>query len=821
VVQTRFRSGDNTPDQKALLIKGDLSLSYSLTVAFDATGGGLEIKVPWEYLGFVKPPTTPLRFSVAVFRETSLHNTIEVAGVDALDALTDYGDPAIGASPGTATEFSGADATLDDYVDVFFGSDGEPYAPLVIDRFMPLSGSNGGNAWWVTLRNTTTFGLNLASYKVGDAAVPDVLSEGLFTLGAQTLSSNGRYTFASNALTFEANVGRLPDLEVVNSTIKVPDAVKYTAWVPNAGSMTLGTSDDLVLLDGTHTIIDAVAWGPVSSLPAGVTQAIPGAAVADRAFVRNGDTDDCSVDFAAVPQCTQAGKCGTCLSCGLDVCSPSALGSACTDNNVCNGADQCNGAGQCTPKGPALVCNDGNACTTDSCDPSQGCKTAPLANGTSCSDGNACNGAETCSAGSCKTTAALTCDDANPCTLDTCVPASGCSHTAKAGKSCEDGSPCTTGDTCNANGSCSGSALTCEPPPSKCVDSSTSRAFTAGYCDEGGGCAYTEKDTACAFGCSEATGLCSGDPCAEVSCKAPPGQCYVDVGECSGGTCAYAAKPKGAGCDDGDPCTTSDGCNGGACSGVPVACNTPPAPQCLDGGTSRRFTAAGVCTKGTCDYEPRDELCANGCDDATGLCKGDSCAGVVCNTPPSACHLSQGSCNAGTCGYELKRAGSPCDDGDACTTDDVCNGQGSCDGAPLLACGAGGAGPETGGTGGTATGGAAGAGGSGGTLGEGAAGGMIGAPEGGGVNGPAPEGGAPNDTPDNSTGGTTSGSAPDSTGGRAASDTPDDDARPAGDEDANPGSSGCSTSFDQPARTHSLVGLLALLGFALTRRARR
>jgi cysteine-rich repeat protein len=52
---------------------------------------------------------------------------------------------------------------------------------------------------------------------------------------------------------------------------------------------------------------------------------------------------------------------------------------ACDDGNPCNGVETCNTAtGQCVP-GTPLNCNDGNACTDDSCIPQTGCVHTPAA----------------------------------------------------------------------------------------------------------------------------------------------------------------------------------------------------------------------------------------------------------------------------------------------------------------------------------------------------------------------------------------------------------------------------------------------------------
>ena len=58
-----------------------------------------------------------------------------------------------------------------------------------------------------------------------------------------------------------------------------------------------------------------------------------------------------------------------------------AIGRACTtdadcdDGNACNGAEFCQ-AGVCFNR-PPLVCNDGDPCTIDGCDPATGCTTMP------------------------------------------------------------------------------------------------------------------------------------------------------------------------------------------------------------------------------------------------------------------------------------------------------------------------------------------------------------------------------------------------------------------------------------------------------------
>jgi cysteine-rich repeat protein len=102
-------------------------------------------------------------------------------------------------------------------------------------------------------------------------------------------------------------------------------------------------------------------------------------------------------------------------------------GESCDDGNSVAG-DGCDP--NCTPTGcgngyvsAGEDCDDGNAVDDDCC--SNACVAAPAA--TSCDDGDVCNGVAICDgAGSCIAGSALDCDDADPCTLDTCDASAGC-----------------------------------------------------------------------------------------------------------------------------------------------------------------------------------------------------------------------------------------------------------------------------------------------------------------------------------------------------------------------------------------------------------
>jgi hypothetical protein len=123
-------------------------------------------------------------------------------------------------------------------------------------------------------------------------------------------------------------------------------------------------------------------------------------------------------------------------------------------------------------------CDDGSECTADSCDTMyfHSCYTVPSGEGSVCGSGDICTGVGTCISGACVTGSAMDCDDSEPCTTDTCNPTEGCVHTGlPEGTSCDDGFFCWTGDQCWGMGFCSG------VPESPCDDGNP---CTVDECDE-------------------------------------------------------------------------------------------------------------------------------------------------------------------------------------------------------------------------------------------------------------------------------------------------------------------------------------------------
>ena len=69
-----------------------------------------------------------------------------------------------------------------------------------------------------------------------------------------------------------------------------------------------------------------------------------------------------------------------------------------------------------------------------------------------------------------------------------------------------------------------------------------------------------------------------------------------------------------------------------------------------------------------------------GCDNSTEAT--DSCENVDCSNLTVGCEV--GVCENGECMVQNSQTGTVCDDGNACTSNDTCNGQGTClSGSPI------------------------------------------------------------------------------------------------------------------------------------------
>lgn len=111
----------------------------------------------------------------------------------------------------------------------------------------------------------------------------------------------------------------------------------------------------------------------------------------------------------------------------VDVCSGIPDNALCNDKNTCTTGDRCLG-GLCVGALAAngTPCTDGNQCTGPDVCNTGSCVGAPVVEGTVCTDGEPCTGPDTCRGGACTRGPAVVCDDGRACTTDSCVMGVGC-----------------------------------------------------------------------------------------------------------------------------------------------------------------------------------------------------------------------------------------------------------------------------------------------------------------------------------------------------------------------------------------------------------
>lgn len=115
----------------------------------------------------------------------------------------------------------------------------------------------------------------------------------------------------------------------------------------------------------------------------------------------------------------------------------------------------------------SFSCDDGNVCTDDSCDLASGCIYTDDDSNT-CADGNACTTPDVCVSGNCVGGAPVSCNDGIACTDDSCNPASGCMFTP-VDSHCDDSNDCTV-DVCSAATGCANTPVACAATSACCCE---------------------------------------------------------------------------------------------------------------------------------------------------------------------------------------------------------------------------------------------------------------------------------------------------------------------------------------------------------------
>ncbi len=297
--------------------------------------------------------------------------------------------------------------------------------------------------------------------------------------------------------------------------------------------------------------------------------------------------------------------------------------------------------------------------------------------------------------------AAHPCDDGDACTLDTCVPFDGCHHVGTrlcctADDDCEDGDLCTTSKCLNLVGG----AGVCGPTTTKSCDDGS--AYTADSCDPSTGeCRHAVQPVACG-GANDCPNPVK-DVCADGLCER---FCSLDADcprgfICGGGLCVLGECQQDSDCDDHRRCTGTEKCDGHRCvPGLPILClddgNPCTTETCTEALGCTHFLNANACDDGNACTT--NDQCTNGeCHGQPACDDGDPCTSDLCLARFGSCaHVRDPLCSAGSTTTSTTLEASTttssttttstttststtlpavcagdaqCDDGDACTAD--------------------------------------------------------------------------------------------------------------------------------------------------------
>jgi hypothetical protein len=384
-------------------------------------------------------------------------------------------------------------------------------------------------------------------------------------------------------------------------------------------------------------------------------------------FTANQNDCDDELPCTIGDHCKDSICAGTAVECG---CQSDADCSELEDGDLCNGTLYCDTSSlpfECAlVPDSAIECPAPNGphvdCLQASCDAQTGaCSIAPDNDGLACNDSDLCTIGETCTLGECSGGDALNCNDGNVCTDDLCEGDSGCQHEPNE-KSCQDGSICTVNDSCMDTECLPGQPLACDDN-NECTDDT---------CAPNIGCLFEPNESQC----NDANPCTTGDHCNGGKCIPMVMLDCDDGNPCTDDSCeadkgcvhSLNVSP----CDDGNACTDDDQCNSGWCSGQFVACD--------DGN---------VCTDDSCDQNSGCQNLPNDkpCTDATVCTVGDHCENGECVSIGELDCDDDNLCTDDACNEELgcvhKANNAPCDDGDECTESDECQDGGCAGGEPL------------------------------------------------------------------------------------------------------------------------------------------
>ncbi len=706
----------------------------------DASGPDIQFEIDIPKVDTVKPPDTKGDADSV----TSPDVDVDVVGADAADG--DPGDAVAdpdgdvtaaetqeGDVPDEADGDSGIGSDSDDAADTEDGGAPDTSGPPV--SCFPGEKLCVGDHW--ALCNA-----------IGDgyAEGPTLCANGEHCGGsgnciASLCTPNGKWCEGNEIIACAGNGGTVGKFEscaegkaCVENTYLIQAECKTIFCTPGEkGCLALSGKSQAVTCNATGTDFDGIVDCTAKDMACAFGTCV-GAVCGDG--VMNQVTEECDAGsnngnpiFGCDPQCKklvaagckvdsdcaalQLGKCQASFQCVVGACVPVVkVSGPCDDDNLCTVSDKCV-LGKC--KGVPDACDDGTACTEDTCAPKTGCAHKALAK-TPCDDGNPCTVQDYCQSSKCVSGVnACACstdadcapyDDNNACNgklacvgggtnkhchvednsevfcdasgdaacqKTACDPTTGeCAAGLKInGSPCNDDNNCTIFDQC-WNGGCIGDSVNCDDDSVCSLDS----------CDPVQGCTHVPASAADQVPCDDGDLCTFGDKCS--------------FGKCQGEVSA-------AGCDDGNPCTSEDVCADGICAGkascectgdadcagkaVPTGmcsaswacidnhCAVAEGSAVICSGAAGSPCLANACVDGKCELQPIAGSDGAPCEDSNGCTKDDVCDEGACVGLKIVCNDSN-SCTDDVCDPDLGCVfvtnTAPCSDSEPCTKDDTC-----------------------------------------------------------------------------------------------------------------------------------------------------
>ncbi len=285
-----------------------------------------------------------------------------------------------------------------------------------------------------------TGGSDSAAYSFGVTSVAsNSLVYAAVGMRNRQLSPGAGYTQQASAIA--GSGGQAANLAVVDRTVALPSAITVNGsfdgsvdW--SVAAVVIPGADDPGLCSGDPDCDDGNVCTDDHCDGSGACVSTNRAAGTACTSDGNSCTNDQCDGAGTCAHFSNAAPCGDGFFCnGTDTCAAGSCsvhaGDPCTNGPQC--ARTCNEVGDSCNASAGTVCDDGNQCTDDQCNGAGACVSVAKATGTPCPDGNLCNGGELCDAGSCDSGTSLNCSDSDPCTADSCVPATGCRHTDTCG----------------------------------------------------------------------------------------------------------------------------------------------------------------------------------------------------------------------------------------------------------------------------------------------------------------------------------------------------------------------------------------------------